>query len=109
MKLTYTERNGVLYPDPILPKQTERPIGKYGKMRLDFLLLHRRGTYTTLLTEGRLNEYLYEVDREAKRVLKNTIEAMAEEQGVTEELKASDPLKWAQKMNNIKACAEAFA
>ncbi|MBQ3056768.1 MAG: TnpV protein [Clostridia bacterium] len=48
MELTYTERNGVMYPDLALPEQTNYPIGKYGKMRLDYLKKHRRGTYTTL-------------------------------------------------------------
>ena len=50
MELTYTERNGIMYPDLVLPEQTNHPIGKYGKLRLDYLKKHRRGTYTTLLT-----------------------------------------------------------
>ena len=50
MELTYTERNGIMYPNLTLPEQTNYPISKYGRMRLDYLKRHRRGTYTTLLT-----------------------------------------------------------
>ena len=64
-EITYTERDGILYPDLSLPKQPDCPIGKYGQMRLDFLKKHRRGTYTTLLTEGRLLAHLSAIDKEA--------------------------------------------
>ena len=67
MELTYTERNGVMYPNLTLPEQTNYPIGKYGRMRLDYLKKHRRGTYTTLLTSCTLNQHLYETEQEAKR------------------------------------------
>ena len=50
--ITYTERNGIYYPDLELPEQTNYPLGKYANLRLDFMKKHRRGTYTTLLTEG---------------------------------------------------------
>ena len=56
--ITYTERNGIRYPNLALPEQTNYPLGKYANLRLDFMKKHRRGRYTTLLTEGRLNEYL---------------------------------------------------
>lgn len=71
MKLTYTERNGVMYPDLALPEQTSHPIGKYGMMRLDYLKNYRRGTYTTLLTSGTLNQHLYNTEQEAKRQIKS--------------------------------------
>ncbi|MDY2743886.1 MAG: TnpV protein [Eubacteriales bacterium] len=54
-QITYTEHNGLYYPDLALPEQTNYPLGKYANLRLDFMKKHRRGTYTTLLTEGRLN------------------------------------------------------
>lgn len=106
MELTYTERNGVMYPELALPKQTIYPIGKYGKMRLDYLKKHRRGTYTTLLTSCTLNQHLYETEQEAKRQIELTLSRLAKERGITEELKATDPLRWVQEMNNAKHDAE---
>ena len=106
MELTYTERNGIMYPDLSLPEQTNRPIGKYGRMRLDYLKKHRRGTYTTLLTSCMLNQHLYETEQEAKQQIDLTLSLLVKERGITEELKAIDPLRWAQEMNNAKHDAE---
>ena len=106
MELTYTERNGIFYPDLALPKQTNYPIGKYGRMRLDFMLKHRRGTYTTILTEGQLNQYLHEIDEQGRELMEHTISLLVKERGITEELKATDPLRWVQEMNNAKYCAK---
>ena len=106
MELTYTERNGVMYPDLALPEQTNYPIGKYGRMRLDYLKKHRRGTYTTLLTSCALNQHLYETEQEAKRQIDLTLSRLVKARGITEELKATGPLMWAQKMNNAKHSAE---
>ena len=106
MELTYTERNGIMYPDLALPKQTNYPIGKYGKMRLDYLKKHRRGTYTTLLTSCMLNQHLYETEQEAKQQIELILSRLVKERGITEELKASNPLQWVQEMNNAKQRAE---
>ena len=106
MELTYTERNGFMYPDLALPEQTNYPIGKYGRMRLDYLKKHRRGTYTTLLTSCTLNQHLYEIEQEAKRQLDLTLSRLVKERGITEELKATSPLLWIQEMNNAKQSAE---
>ena len=106
MELTYTERNGIMYPDLVLPEQTNHPIGKYGKLRLDYLKKHRRGTYTTLLTSCTLNQYLYEIEQEAKRQLDLTLSRLVKERGITEELKATNPLLWVQEMNSAKQSAE---
>ena len=106
MELTYTERNGVMYPDLALPEQTNHPIGKYGRMRLDYLKKHRRGTYTTLITSCTLNQHLYETEQEAKRQIDLTLSRLVKERGITEELKAANPLRWAQEMNNAKHDAE---
>ena len=106
MELTYTEKNGVRYPDLALPEQTNYPIGKYGRMRLDYLKKHRRGTYTTLLTSCTLNQHLYETEQEANRQIDLTLSRLVKERGITEELKASDPLRWVQEMNNAKQSAE---
>ena len=105
-QITYTEHNGLYYPDLTLPKQINYSIGKYGNLRLDFMKKHRRGTYTTLLTEGRLNEYLHEIDLQAHEILDAVIPRLAQERGIDEALKAHNPLQWAAEMNNIKVCAE---
>ena len=106
MELTYTERNGVMYPDLDLPEQTNYSIGKYGRMRLDYLKKHRRGTYTTLLTSCTLNQHLYETEQEAKRQIELTLSRLVKERGITEKLKATNPLMWVQEMNNAKQSAE---
>ena len=104
--ITYTERNGIYYPDLELPEQTNYPLGKYANLRLDFMKKHRRGTYTTLLTEGRLNEYLHAIDIQAHELLDDIILRLAQERGIDEVLKAHNALQWTAKMNNIKASAE---
>ena len=106
MEITYTERNGIFYPDLALPKQTKYPIGKYGRMRLDFIQKHRRGTYTTLLTTCTLNQHLYDIEQEVNRQMEIVLSLLVKERGITEELKAADPLRWVQEMNNAKHCAE---
>ena len=103
---TYREENGHLIPNLALPESNEQPIGKYGLIHLDYLKKHRRGTYTTLLTEGRLNAYLADVDSQAKKILDLIIKQSAERERVNEDLKAKDQLKWVQMMNNIQASAE---
>lgn len=106
MELTYTERNGIMYPDLALPEQTNYTIGKYGRMRLDYLKKHRRGTYTTLFTSCKLSHHLYETEQETKRQIYLTLSRLVKERRITEELKTSDPLRWAQEMNNAKHDAE---
>ena len=106
MELTYTERNGIMYPDLALPEQTNHAIAKYGRMHLDYLKKHRRGTYTTLLTSCTLNQHLYETEQEAKRQIDLTLSRLVKERGITEELKATNHLLWVQEMNNAKHDAE---
>ena len=103
---TYREENGHLIPNVTLSEQTEHQIGKYGRMHLDYIKQHRRGRYTTLLTEGKLNARLHEIDLEANEMLETTITGLAAERGVDENLKARDTLRWVAEMNNIKASAE---
>ena len=104
--ITYTERNGIYYPNLELPKQTNYLLGKYANLRLDFMKKHRRGRYTTLLTEGRLNEYLHAIDVQAHELLDTLISRLAQERGIDDALKAHDTLQWVAEMNNIKASAE---
>ena len=106
MELTYTERDGIFYPDLALPEQTNYPIGKYGRMRLEHLKKHRRGTYTTLLTSCTLNQHLYDTEQEAKKQIELILSRLVKERGITEELKATDPLSWVQEMNNAKHSEE---
>lgn len=103
---TYREENGHLIPDVTLPKQTDYQIGKYGRMHLDYIKNHRRGRYTTLLTEGKLNARLHEIDLEANELLETIIPRLAAERGIDENLKARDMLRWVVEMNDIKASAE---
>ena len=103
---TYREENGHLIPNVTLPEQTDYQIGKYGRMHLNYIKQHRRGMYTTLLTEGKLNARLHEIDLEANEMLETIIPRLSTERGVDEDLKARDTLRWVAEMNNIKASAE---
>ena len=103
---TYREENGCLIPNLSLPEREEHTIGKYGQLHLGFLTKHRRGTHTTLLTECRLNEDLYEIDLQATEMVEDLISKLAENQGVGEALKARSQMAWVLAMNNIKKTAE---
>ena len=103
---TYREKNGHLIPDITLPEQSDYQIGKCGRMHLDYIKQHRRGRYTTLLTEGKLIARLHEIDLEANEMLETIIPRLAAERGIDENLKARDMLRWVTEMNNIKASAE---
>ena len=103
---TYREENGHLIPDVTLPEQTDYQIGKYGRMHFDYIKQHRRGRYTTLLTEGKLNARLHEIDFEANEMLETITPRLATERGVDEDLKTRDMLRWVAEMNNVKASAE---
>ena len=103
---TYREENGHLVPELELPEQTNYQIGKYGQFYLDYIKNHRRGRYTTLLTEGKLNVRLHEIDLEANEMLETIIPRLAAERGIDEDLKARDMPRWVAEMNNIKASAE---
>ena len=105
-RIEYERRGEQYYPLLDLGEQTSYEIGKYGKLHLEFMKLHRRGTYTTLLTENRLKGHLHSIDEQVHEQLDLHITQMANQLGVSEELKASDPMRWVQMMNNIKASAE---
>ena len=104
--INYELRGEQYYPMFEISEQTNYEIGKYGHLHLDFIKKHRRGTYTTLLTEGCLNEHLHNIDEQAHEQMNLHIAQMAEQMGVTEKLKASNPMRWVQMMNNIKSSAE---
>ena len=102
--ITYELRGEQYYPLLELPKQKE--IGKYGRLHLKYLKEHRKGRYTNLLSEGTLNQRLYEIEIEAKQMVESIITRLADESGIDEDLKAHDMLGWVAEMNNIKASAE---
>ena len=104
--IKYELRGEQYYPMLKNSEQTNYEIGKYGHLHLEFIKKHRRGTYTTLLTENRLNEHLHSIDEQAHEQLDLHINQMAKRMGATEELKSSDPMRWVQLMTNIKASAE---
>ena len=107
MKITYTEnKNGIYYPKLTLPTGTTYSIGKYGRLYLDYLKKYRRGTYTTLLTENRLNEYLHQVDIETREMVLKITEEIATARGIDEHLKIAEPIRWVQEMNVAKHDAE---
>ncbi len=105
-KITYYEQDGIFYYNLVLPEQSDYPIGKYGQMRFNFLKNHRRGTYTTLLTECKLNVHLCAIDQAAREMVKYMTAELAKTQGIDEHLKATNQMRWAQMMNNARSTAE---
>lgn len=96
----------IYYPDLQLPEETNYNIGKFGHMRCEYLKEFKHGYYMKLLLEGKLNEYLHDIDEECHEMLDRIVEKMKEKQGVIEQLKAKNQMLWVGKMNNIIACAE---
>ena len=106
MNVTYTMKDGYRLPDLLPPQEPETALGKYGLLRRKYLKEHRKVLFTNLLTSGKLNAHLAEIDRTARQRVEQTVTAMAQAEGVTEELKASNQMKWVQMMNNIQNAAE---
>ena len=107
--VTYTMQGDYRLPDLLPPQEAELHLGKYALLRRRYLKEHRRVTYTNLLTSGKLNEHLLEIEQTVKSRLSQIIPQMMESEGVTEEMKASDQMKWVNMMNNIRASAEEIA
>ncbi|MEE1351760.1 MAG: TnpV protein [Clostridia bacterium] len=103
-ELTYRQEGDYLIPNIELPEN--KPIGKYGMLRQTFLKKERNYLYTTMLMEGTLNEHLWEIDQTAKQQVEQMVQKMAQTEGVNEELKAKDPMKWTGLMNNLLHSAE---
>ena len=100
------ERQGdYLIPCLALPSEEEQPIGTWGQRHLDYLKQYRKVTYTNLLTSGRLNTYLADIDSQAQECFERLIEDIKQAQGITECLKEENALEWTGRMNNIRACA----
>ena len=113
-KYIYDESNGLWYelqgdyytPCLTLPAEKEhKPIGLWGHRHKRYLQEHKRAVYITLLTSGKLNEYLADFDKQAEERFERLVEQMKQSQDITEQLKSENALEWVQKMNNIRACA----
>ncbi|MCL2433117.1 MAG: TnpV protein [Clostridia bacterium] len=103
---TYSMVNGYRIPNLVLPDEPLYHIGVWGHRRLDYLKKHRKGFYTILLTSGKLGEHLHEIDISARERWEIIIEQIKKAQGVTEQLKADDMMRWVGIVNNIRACAD---
>ena len=104
-ELTYKWAGDYLIPDLTI-KVNDKPIGKYGRIRLRYLREHRKGLYTVMLLNGKLQDHLAEIDEAARGRMEHMVRCCAEQEGIDEELKARDPMEWVRKMNWIKAQAE---
>lgn len=112
-KYVFDNSNGLWYelsgdhyiPCLTFPTEEEKLIGVWGQRHLRYLKENRKATYTTLLTSGKLNSYLADIDKQAQERFERLIEQMKQAQGITEQLKAENTLEWVGRLNNIRACA----
>ena len=105
-ELTFKRNGDYLLQDLGLTEAEQKPLGKYGIMRQQYLEQSRPGLYTRLILNGSLMAHLQEIDETANRRLEQMMPALMEQNGVTESLKAEDPMRWTQMMNSLKAQAE---
>lgn len=99
---TYTIQGDYCLPDLTLPTEEERPIGVWGQRRLRYLKQHHKILYCNLLTSGKLRSHLADMEEEAQSLFLRLIKEYAEQEGLTEQMKAENPTEWVQKMNNIR-------
>ena len=99
---TYTQVGDYLLPDLKLPEEDQQPIGVWGQRHWRYLKEHHRATYATLLTSGKLNSYLADIDRQAGELFSRLVKQIAEAEGVTEHLKEGNQMEWVRRMNNIR-------
>ncbi len=102
---TYTMQGDYRLPDLTLPTEEERPIGVWGQRRLRYLKQHHKILYCNLLTSGKIHSHLTDVEEEAQSLFLRLIKEYAEQEGLTEQMKAENPTEWVQKMNNIRSRA----
>lgn len=100
--IRYTLQGDYYLPDLALPAEKQQPIGIWGQRHLRHLKQNRRVLYANLLTSGKLNSYLADIDKQAEEMFSRLVKHMAEREGVTEQLKAENQMAWVQKMNNIR-------
>ena len=99
---TYTMQGDYCLPDLTLPAEDERPIGVWAQRRLRYLKQHHKIIYYNLLTSGKLHSHLADVEEEAQTLFLRLVKEYAEREGVTEQLKAKNPMEWVRRMNNIR-------
>lgn len=99
---TYTQVGDYFFPNLKLPEEETRPIGIWGQRHKRYLKEHKRAAYATLLTSGKLNSYLADIDKQAEEMFSRLVKQMTEREGVTEKLKAENQMLWVGKMNNIR-------
>lgn len=99
---TYTMQGNYRLPNLLPPTEEERPIGVWGQRRLRYLKHHRKVLYYNLLTSGKLHSHLADIEEQGQTLFSRLVKEHSEKEGITEQLKATDQMKWVQKMNNIK-------
>ena len=99
---TYTMQGDYRLPNLLPPTEEERPIGAWGQRHLHYLKHHRKVLYYNLLTSGKLHSYLADVEEQAQDLFSRLVKEYAEKEGITEQLKATNQMKWMQRMNNIR-------
>ena len=102
MEITYTMQGDYLLPNLILPEQNNREIGIWGQRHKRYLLNHHKVRYYNLLTSCKLVNYFADIDEQAENMYQLLVKQLAEKEGVTEQLKAENPILWVQQMNNIQ-------
>ena len=102
---TYREENGYLIPNLSLPDEEQVEIGVWGQRHLRYIKQHHKVLYTNLLTSGKLNGYLADLDKQAEDMFFRLVKQMAEHEDVTEKLKADNQIEWVARMNNIRCRA----
>ena len=102
---TYIRQGDYLIPCLTLPEEEQRFIGVWGQRHKRYLKEHKRTVYITLLTSGRLNSYLADIEEQTQERFERIVEQMKQAQGITEQLKAENQMEWVARMNNIQACA----
>ena len=102
---TYIRHGDYFIPCLTLTEEEQRFIGVWGQRHLRYLKEYRRGVYLNLLTSGRLNDYLADIEEQAQKRFERIVEQMKQAQGITEQLKAENQMEWVRRMNNIQTCA----
>jgi hypothetical protein len=102
---TYTEVDGYRLPNVTLPEAESRPVGVWGERHLEFLRQYHQSTYITLLTTGKLDSYLADIDEQANEMLDTIIDRLVAQEGITEQLKAENQMEWVRRMNLVRATA----
>ena len=102
---TYIRHGDYLIPCLTLPEEEQRFIGVWGQRHLRYLKEYRRSVYLNLLTSGKLNDYLADIEEQAQERFERIVEQMKQAQGITEQLKVDNQMEWVARMNNIQACA----